>query len=551
MSSPLSKVFGIDLGTTYSCIAYVDEHGKPAIIPNFDNNRVTPSVVFFDDDNIVVGEEAKNSIVVHPERVVSFIKRDMGNPHFLFEYDGTPYKPEEISGYILRKLVKDAEEKLGEEIKDVVITCPAYFGINEREATRLAGEIAGLNVKNIINEPTAAAISYGMDAGENKVVLVYDLGGGTFDVTMIEIKPEAIKVIVTGGDHELGGKDWDDKVINYLVECYNQETGTDEDILADLETYGELRLSAEKAKKTLTQRDKTVLSVVHAGEKVKVELAREKFEELTADLMERTIALTRALLDEARKKGQDNFDEIILVGGSTRMPQVKEWVDREFSCDAKIFDPDESVAKGAAVFGWKTSLNDELVRRVAQSTGQDEKAVKLDEVSQETIQKIEQEVADDTGLTLGEVKKARTEIFNVTSKSFGILAYDGNNEKILSNLILKNETVPSEITRKFGTREDNQSNVKLEIMESLSTDQKTSQKNGTEIGTAVMNLPPGLPAQSPIEITFRINEEGRLDVQARELTSGREVETSVETTSVISGEALEEAKERSKGIVVL
>ena len=223
MNNNLTKVFGIDLGTTYSCIAFVNEHGKPEVIPNFDNNRTTPSVVFFDEDNIIVGEEAKNNIKVYSDQVVSFIKRNMGNSDFIFEYDGNTYKPEEISSYILKKLVKDAEQNLGFEISDVIITCPAYFGINERESTRKAGEIAGLNVRAIINEPTAAALAYGMDKAENKVVLVYDLGGGTFDITMIEIKPDSeINVIVTGGDHDLGGKDWDDKITNYLVQEFAQ-----------------------------------------------------------------------------------------------------------------------------------------------------------------------------------------------------------------------------------------------------------------------------------------------------------------------------------------
>jgi molecular chaperone DnaK len=178
MSDQLSKVFGIDLGTTYSCISYVDEHGKPVIVPNFENNRVTPSVVFFDEDQIIVGQEAKNSLTVYPDQVVSFVKRDMGNENFLFEYNGETYKPEEISSYILKKLVQDASQNLGEEIREVVITCPAYFGINEREATRKAGEIAGLNVKAIINEPTAAAIAYGLEKGEIKSFWCMILEGG-------------------------------------------------------------------------------------------------------------------------------------------------------------------------------------------------------------------------------------------------------------------------------------------------------------------------------------------------------------------------------------
>lgn len=551
MNTLLPKVFGIDLGTTYSCIAYVDEHGKPVIVPNFDSYRITPSVVFFDENNIVVGEEAKNSIMVHPDQVASFVKRGMGDPHFLFSHNGTDYKPEEISSYILKKLVKDTEEKLDEKVTDVVITCPAYFGINEREATKLAGEIAGLNIKAIINEPTAAAIAYGMDAGERKVVLVYDLGGGTFDITMIEISPESIDVIVTGGDHKLGGKDWDDAIILYLVECFQQEIGTDEDILEDSETAGELRIFAEKAKKSISQRDKTKVNVVHAGDKVKVELTKEKFEEITSSLLERTISLTKEMLEEAKKKGFESFDEIILVGGSTRMPQIKTRIDQEFSTDAKIFDPDEAVAKGAAIYGWKTSISDELVKRIADNTGQDIEEVDLDKVEQDTLEEIEQKVADEAGLTLGTVQKSRTQIRNVTSKSFGIVALTANNEEVLSNLILKNENVPKEITKRFGTHVANQENVQLRIMENEVNATHTDPEKGIDIGSAVLHLPEGLPASSPIEITFKINEEGRLDIRAVEITDNRVIETSIETTSVISGEDLEKAKERSQGLIVI
>jgi len=539
------------LGTTYSCIAYVDEHGKPVIVPNFDNNRVTPSVVFFDEGNIVVGEEAKNSLPLYPDRVVAFIKRNMGEPNFFFQHNDVEYKPEEISSYILRKLVKDAEENLGEPVKDVVITCPAYFGINQREATRIAGEIAGLNVRSIINEPTAAAISYGLDTGEDKIILVYDLGGGTFDITMIEITSESIDVIVTGGDHHLGGKDWDDTLVLYLADCFKQESGSEEDILSDLETMGELQLNAEKAKKTLTTRDKTTISVTHGGEKVKVELTREKFEELTEALLERTIALTDALLKEAGAKGYNRFDEIILVGGSSRMLQIKERVDKVFSTDSKIYDPDEAVAKGAALFGWKTSISDELVRRIAETTGQAPEAVSLENISEETLSKVEQQVADATGLTLAAVKKSRTEIRNVTSKSFGVVALDELRNRRLYNLILKNEVVPQEQTQEFGTSEHNQDTVFLEIMEDEVDDKITDIEIGVPIGDAILHLPPGLPEGSPIRITFRINEEGRLDVRAVEVTDNRIVETTIQTTSVISGEYLEQAKERSKGIVVI
>lgn len=305
MTKQIKRIFGIDLGTTYSSIACVDEYGKPIVIPNAENQRVTPSVVFFDGENIVVGDVAKESSKLYPGDVVSFIKRSMGEANFAFEHNGKQYRPEEISSFIIRKIVQDAELNLGiSGTKDVVITCPAYFGINEREATRRAGEIAGYNVRQIINEPTAAAIAFGsMEAEHEQVVLVYDLGGGTFDITMIDIKPNAsIEVICTGGDHNLGGKDWDDRIVAYMVQEFQKATGIKDDILADPDTCQDLQLSAEKAKKILTQRDQTPVLVTHAGERIKIILERRSFEIITEDLLERTISLTHEMLEEAGKR---------------------------------------------------------------------------------------------------------------------------------------------------------------------------------------------------------------------------------------------------------
>ena len=557
MSQTFNKVFGIDLGTTYSCIAHVDEFNKAVIIPNFDNNRVTPSVVLFDDSSntttpsIIVGEEAKNSLAVSSDKVVSFVKRDMGK-EWSFLHNGLTYRPEEISSFVLKKLAKDAEAALGVPVIDVVITCPAYFGINEREATRKAGEIAGLNVKAIINEPTAAAIAYGLDSEQDKVVLVYDLGGGTFDITMIEIKPESIKVIVTGGDHNLGGKDWDDALIRYFAEYYKDETGYSDDILSDNETLGTLQLAAEKAKQSLTNRPKTSVAITHDGQRVKLELTKEKFEELTNNLFERTITLTHDMLNEARLKGYTRFDEIILVGGSTRMPQVKERVDKEFNTDSKTFDQDECVAKGAAIYGFKMAINDELIKRIAEQTGQSIEQVKLEDTKSETLERAQQQVADNMGLALGQVQKAKTEISVVASKSFGIVTTDRvTRQEQVSNLIFRNDVVPTEISKQFGTLDDNQESVSIKIMECESSDATIDIDNAQQIGEATLLMPSGLVADSPIEITFKINQEGRLDIKAVELTNKRVVEITIETTGGISAQELAEAKKRSTAISVI
>jgi molecular chaperone DnaK (HSP70) len=554
----MNKVFGIDLGTTYSCIAYVDEHGKPVVVKNAEGETTTPSVVFFESaDNVVVGQFAKETAKINPNEVVSFIKRSMGDANFLFTYQDKSYRPEEISGYILRKLVNDAQQQLGEPITEVVITCPAYFGINEREATKRAGEIAGLQVRQIINEPTAAAIAYGSTETQNhQVVLVYDLGGGTFDITMIEIKPDAIEVICTGGDHNLGGKDWDDRVVQYLVQQFQEQTGIHDDILEDPETWQELQLTAEKLKKTLTQRDRAPTSVTHGGERAKVELTLEKFNELTQDLLEKTISLTHDMLNEANKKGYQQFDEFLLVGGSTRMRQIAPRVAQEFAIQPKMFDPDEAVAKGAALYGWKLSIGDELVKRIATATGktiQEVQRMATEEVPQALLQKAEKEVANLTGFTLGAVKKSRVKIKNVTSKSFGVVAFEDNDQtrEWVVNLVLKNTTVPTEVTRRFGTSEAHQETVQIRIMENEVTDAKTMPEIAVEIGTALLeNLPPKLPAGSPIDISFKLNEEGRLEVTAIDATGGQTISVTIQTASVIQGEELEEAKARSQAIVV-
>jgi molecular chaperone DnaK len=552
MNDQLKRIFGIDLGTTYSSIAYVDEYGKAIILPNAENQRVTPSVVFFDGDSIVVGEVAKECSKLYPNEVVSFIKRSMGESDFIFEYKNKSYRPEEISSYVLRKLAQDAETSLGEKVTDVVITCPAYFGINEREATRVAGEIAGFSVRQIINEPTAAAIAYGAaEPSEKKVVLVYDLGGGTFDITMIEIRLDSIEVICTGGDHNLGGKDWDDRIVAYLVQEFQKVVGSDEDILEDPDTWQDLQLSAERSKKVLSQRDRTPISITHGGERVKVVLEREKFEEITQDLLERTIVFTQEMLHEARAKGYNDFDEIILVGGATRMPQIARRLKEELGMETKMFDPDEAVAKGAAIYGWKLSLNDGLAKRIAEKSM---KGINNDNVIDLTpdlmVKEMAQEVADAVGYTIGAIKKSRVNIKDVTSKSFGVVVRNPEDKELVYNLIVKNTPVPVDVTKAFFTAVINQETVFIRIMENESKEETVLISESMEIGTAVLNLPVGLPAEQPIEISFKLNEEGRLQITAVETKESRSVNVAIETKSVIHGKELDEAISRNQSIII-
>ncbi|MDR3349919.1 MAG: Hsp70 family protein [Acidaminococcales bacterium] len=547
--SDAKKIYGIDLGTTYSCIACLDTHGKPVVLKNSEGDLTTPSVVFFDEgDNVVIGKTAKENSKMYPDAVVSFVKRSMGDPNYLFGYQGKTYRAEEISAYILKKLVADAEQEAGEKITDVVITCPAYFGINEKEATAKAGEIAGLKVHSILAEPTAAAIAWGKANDENKVVLVYDLGGGTFDITMIEVSNKKIEVIVTGGDHNLGGKDWDDALIGYFADQYRQQSGKQDNILAELDTYQELQNLAENSKKTLSAREKCPASFIGGGAKIKTELTREKFNEITADLLERTISLTRDMLAEAAKKGFKKFDEILLVGGSTKMPQVGERLKKEFSVPINSFDPDEAVAKGAAIFGNDLMVNGELKKAIAEATGKKAEDIKdVSQVDAAVMEKAAQKVAGNLGFSVDAVKGAGKTITNVISKSFGTDVYDNKGNKSVCNLILKNTSLPCEASDEFCTSVNNQKTVLVEILENEIGEKNVPWDENLNIliGQAVLDIPPNMPAGSPLRVTFKLSEDGRLDMEAVELSQNGKIHLTIQTSSVINAEELAEAKLRS------
>jgi molecular chaperone DnaK len=540
----VKRIYGIDLGTTYSCIAFVNDDGKPEVIKNKEGYNTTPSVVFFEDENRVVGLEAKHMSVSAPSQVVEGIKYRMGDPNYIFEYQGKDYRAEEISSYILRKMVDDTSQATGAEIQDVVITCPAYFGFNEREATAQAGKIAGLNVHAILNEPTAAALTYSQKLDENETVLVFDLGGGTFDITMIEIQPEEIKVVVTGGNHHLGGRLWDEAIMKYLAHQFMEVTGVTDDPMDDDETRQDLYNKAEDAKKTLSALKQTTVMVTHAGRREKIVLTREKFEELTSALLENSITLTHQLLDEAKKKGRTRYDKILLVGGSCKMPQVPARLQQEFNIEPIIFDPDESVAKGAALYGQKLMINEMIKVRVPGWEG--------GEVDSAEVKKAREEVAEELGMTIGAVNHASTQKFiNVTSRSFGVVSFDEKDYEAVSNLILKNTSLPTSITQRFGTNRPNQDTADIRVMENISDCPRVEIAESTEIGLAVLTLPKGLPARAPIEISFDLNEQGRLHVLAFEPTGKQKVETEIQTNSVISQEQLEEAIERSTKINIL
>ena len=561
----MKKFFGIDLGTTYSCVAYIDDNDKPVVLKNSEGDLTTPSVVFFESpESIIVGEPAKESAKMDPSLVVDFAKNSMGVPDTFWERNGVKYSPEEVSSYVLKKIVNDAvetlrnENKLGpdEDIKDVVITCPAYFGINEREATKRAGEIAGLNVIDIINEPTAAAISYGVtESDANKVVMVYDLGGGTFDVTIIKIEPGAIRVVCTGGNHHLGGKLWDDRLVSYLADEWCSANDSEEDITSDAETAYDLKFNAERAKKLLSSKEKTPVSVSHQGERARVELTREKFNSLTEDLLEQTIMLTKQTLDEAAAKGVSFSDisDILLVGGSSKMPQVQKRVREEFNGpDIKIFDPDESVAKGAAIYLSNKDNMKKLIEIVAQekNLSEDQARELIQEVSKSgdkmMLGAAAQEQAAANGISFGQT----ISIINVTSRSFGIVAIDNGRTEMLFNLIKKNDELPADVTQTFYTIDDNQATVLLRVYESISSEEKIDPEMGKLLGTATLELPSGLSSGSPLEVTFKLNDSGMLELSAVELSKHRTCEAKFDVKGAISKEEVEAAKKRNQNSTI-
>ena len=547
-----NRIFGIDLGTTYSCISYVDESGRPVVVPNADSEITTPSVVYFENaDNIVVGRHAKNQCKLDSDRVVEFVKRDMGNPSYLFEVDGKEYKPEEISSLILRKLVNDAAQTVGEDIKDVVITCPAYFGINEREATKNAGVLAGLTVHHILNEPTAAAICYGIDrAKDDQTVLVYDLGGGTFDVTVIALKSADIHVVVTGGNKTLGGKDWDDRLTEYLAYEYTKAHPEKGSPLDDKFSYQELLKSSEDLKKALTSKEKAGVLVSHAGERTTVHLTRDEFENITSDLLTQTIDLTSDLLQKANERGYSRIDRVLLVGGASKMPVVARKMTEAFGLEVQLFEPDLSVAKGAALMGVKIVAGELIKEVIADEKGVDKNEINLDEIDDRTLEQAAAQASKLSPRNLRLPSKeladlARRKIINVSSKSFGIVATDyESKEEFVAFLIHNNTPVPAEITETgFGTLEPNQQNVMIRVMEQGGQAASQSPSDNVEIGEGqITGLPPNLPVGSPIHVTFRLEEDGTLKITAIEPSSQKELKFEVRVEGFMSREEVLEKK---------
>ena len=541
-------VFGIDLGTTYSCIAYVDETGRATVVNNSEGTNTTPSVVnFASPSQVVVGQVAKENAVIDPDNTISLVKTLMGKTDFAISYNGEDKSPEEVSAYILRKVAEDAAKMLDTEVRDVVITCPAYFGTAERTATKNAGIIAGLNVLEVISEPTAAALYYGCAREqEEKTILVFDLGGGTFDVTIMNISSEKIEVICSDGNHELGGKDWDEAVMRYLAEEFISQTGFDGEF--DEYAQQDMRLKAEKAKQQLTSRDQVPVMLDAAGLRARINLTREKFDEITSALLGEAIEKTESAIDVAKEKGY-NIDEILRVGGSTSMPQVTKAIVDRFGMEPKILDPDEAVAKGAAIHAVNVYVNNQKslepgdVGETTVNVGGATKEINADDYKEELA--VQPEMMSIGGKT--------RKVVVATTKSFAIEVLI-NGESKCCNMIIKNEPMPDgsiSVTKEFGTNVANQESAELVVYESDFMEETFDVDKDFVLGTATLELPGNLPAGSPIQVTFTLSTEGILEVSGVDKTTGREVHATMQAKGIMAEEKVDELKEKSKQMVVM
>ena len=486
----MSKIIGIDLGTTNSCVA-VMEGGEAVVIPNAEGNRTTPSVVAFSKTGErMVGQVAKRQAITNPERTISSIKRDMGSERKI-DIDAKKYTPQEISAMILQKLKSDAEAYLGEKVGEAVITVPAYFNDAQRQATKDAGTIAGLDVKRIINEPTAAALAYGIDKEQGQKVMVYDLGGGTFDVSIIEMGDGVQEVLATAGNNRLGGDDFDQKVIDYLADTFQKENGVD--LRSDKMALQRLKEAAEKAKIELSGVTSTQINLpfitadANGPKHLDMTLTRAKFDDLTADLVEKTMGPTRQALADAKLKPAD-IDKVLLVGGSSRIPAVQEAVKGFMGKEGfKGINPDECVAVGAAI---------------------------------------------QAGVLGGDVKGLL--LLDVTPLSLGIETEGGIN----THIIERNTTIPTKKSQVFSTAADSQTSVEVHVLQG----ERDFARDNKTLGIFRLDgIPPAPRGVPQIEVTFDIDANGIVHVSAKDLGTGKEQTITITASSNMSKDDIEKA----------
>ena len=479
----MGKAVGIDLGTTNSVVAVL-EGGEPTVIANAEGNRTTPSIVAFKSEEVLVGELAKRQAITNPDNTVRSIKRHIGT-NWKQNFEGKDYTPQEISARILQKLKRDAESYLGDDVTDAVITVPAYFNDAERQATKEAGQIAGLNVLRIINEPTAASLSYGLENNEDQKILVFDLGGGTFDVSILEISEGVFEVKSTSGDSKLGGDDWDQRVMDWLIDKFKSSTGID--LSNDKMAIQRVQEGAEKAKIELSSTSETEINLPFitandAGPQHLLEkLSRSEFEKITADLVERTKEPVEKALSDAGMEFTD-IDHVILVGGSTRMPSVQQLVKSLTGKDPhKGVNPDEVVASGAAI---------------------------------------------QAGVLKGDVKDVL--LLDVTPLTLGVETKGG----IMTKMIERNTTIPTKRSEVFSTAENNQTQVEIHILQG---EREMASGNKSLGRFTLTDIPAAMAGTPQIEVTFDIDANGIVNVNAKDLGTGKE-----QAITITGGTALED-----------
>lgn len=572
MSEPQQGIYGIDLGTTYSVVSYIDETGRPAVSRNSEGLDTTPSVVHFETaDNIIVGKVAKEAAGLYPDQVVSLIKREMGDKDWRREFFGKEYTPPSVSALILSALAADAEADTQRPVKQVVITVPAYFGLLEKDATRSAGKIAGLEVIGIVPEPVAAALHYGVSgSADGTTFLVYDLGGGTFDISLIKMTDTSVEVLAVGGNHRLGGADWDEKLFDHLLDQLTQQWG-DDSARDDEQELQELRNVTEQTKKDLSKAESKKVIRRYGGTAASVTVTRQQFEEMTAELLDETIRITRQTLDEAEQRHpgiRGQVSELLLVGGSSRMPAVGERLRKELGWEPRLIDPDLAVAKGAALYaagqtvrwvepdaapgseggaatdasargaglGYSGPLTDEAVQQVAAQAGIDED--KLRAIAQRTVVNV---LPKAIGVKLLDTSKPGWES-------------DPEGASYIEHLIDAQTQLPVTPPRTLEARTviANQPDVEIEIWEqagaSPSPDLTANHRvdnAGLIEGLASHRLPTG----SPVNIEMGVTAEGTVTLRAVEPTSGKELIMNVRI-SVLSDEQVAEAAAIHRGLSI-
>ncbi|GAA0943704.1 Hsp70 family protein [Pseudonocardia zijingensis] len=550
-------VHGIDLGTTNSAIARTGPDGQPEVLTGLSGAPTTPSVVLFaGPDEHVVGEGARREARLDPEHVCALVKRRMGDAEWRFVAHGSGWSAPAVSSLILESLVADAGYATGQTPTAAVITVPAYFGDEERRATVLAGSYAGLDVVDVLSEPIAAALAYGfgrLDGAAvaatgpgHETVLVYDLGGGTFDATVIELADRRISVLAVEGDHQLGGADWDERVALHLSRRFCAENPDAEDPLDDSAGSQALVLAAERAKHHLTDAESTDVVVAHDGARATVRLTRAELEEMTAPLLRRTVELTRACLAEAARRGVPRVDRVLLVGGASRMPAIAAVLRDELGLEPQLHDPDLAVARGAALHGEKKEL-ERMVTADLRTRGRLRDGVPLDEAAAPDLDDACRRVADAYGVPLAQVRRAvEIQVDTVVSRGFGVLAINALAGRLEASwLVHRNDRLPIRTSRSYGTMRADQDVIQVTVVEQQGQAESARPEDvKVLIAGEITGIPPGYDEGSEVRVTFEMGFDGVLHVTAFHVDAGLPLELTATTGATLS--QAEVARERDQ-----